>query len=185
MKNIITILVFAFICLGCSDERDINISDDTIKSGENLTRKGEIPKEMSIHKELSIVTNHSLLQLMELYKEDSNLAAGREYAANLKNMWLIVIAPKLLSEGNDEQKLFFINEQLDSENNLPHLGSFYQLLASAKSIPADQRLEFASEFFDKNFEVIQKVKWHTAAEKKDKEEELLMAKRSFAILSGF
>ncbi len=99
-------------------------------------------------------------------------------------MWLTVLNPRVYKEGTEDQKLFFINEQLALENNLAHFIGFYNLLAASKKIDRAQKDRMADTYYQTNLKAIADVHWSNAGDDKKKESELIYAKRNFTNLAN-
>lgn len=184
MKKII--IFTSLICItltSCSEDKEVQIdtSAKTLKKTAGTGVKGEIPDGMKVFSVFSNNENLSLTELQKLYIDDAKKSTGQDYEANLKNMWFVLINKKLLKEGTNEQREFFIKEQMALDNNLPHFKSFYKLLASASTIQKEERIKLSKAFYDKNKKAIGNIHWQSDEEKKGKETELLLAWRDFAI----
>ncbi|OYQ33007.1 hypothetical protein CHU92_13890 [Flavobacterium cyanobacteriorum] len=187
-KNIIVIAISALLAFGCSEDKEtvINNETSTAKISAATGRvKGEIPPGLNVFTTLQKANTLTLADMLELYKQDISKSQGQDFDTNLKNIWFIKLNRKALNEGNEEQKMFLISQQMEMENNLPHFNSFYTLLLSVNSIDKTEKMNLSNRFKDKNIQVIREIKWHTPDEKKEKETELLLAQRNFGMQQQF
>ncbi|MCW4470506.1 hypothetical protein OGH69_16160 [Flavobacterium sp. MFBS3-15] len=170
------------VIVGCSDEKEVNLAEPASRvavSAENA--KGEVPRDRLIYSVLTKSAEYSVSELEAEYRKDIG-SARPDYMTNLKNMWMIIINPRVYNEGTEEQKLFFINEQLALEDNLAHFAGFYNLLISSKTLEPAEKERIANEFYDKNHKVIAEAQWPDAKDGKKKESELAYAKRTYHML---
>ncbi|QEE51054.1 hypothetical protein FUA48_16160 [Flavobacterium alkalisoli] len=176
MKKIFCILAFTSLFVGCSDDKDTTTEDTSLKSKVVTEERagGMIPRDRIIYNTLSDAESIPLTKLEELYKEDVRTAEA-DYTTNLKNMWLTLINHRVYNEGTEEQKLFWINEQIALDNNLPHFTGFYNLLASSKLLSNAEKDKILKDFIEKNEKAISAVQWTTPKKKKAKEMELTYA----------
>lgn len=184
MKKLLYIATLVTAVTACSEEPLNNKPTENVHvSSVTIERKiGEIPKGKLIYSTLSNATGLSLSELEELYKEDVR-ETEPDYSTNLKNMWMAVIKEKLVKEGTEEQKLFFIKEQAGLESNLPHISEFYTLLASSKLLNLEQKEKMADDFYEKNQKAIDGIQWRNLEDRNKKITSLVYAKRTFARVS--
>ena len=182
------IAIFTATLISCSDDKVTNSNDidsSQISLRPENTEKGSVPEGMFIKKVLSGQQEaETLSDLITLYKQDASLSKDSDYDTNLKNMWMILINKPLISEGTDEQKKFFIYEQLKLEHNLPHMEAFVNLLAETKSIDNEERNKIFEDFVEKNTVAINKIIWKTPEEKAEKNQELLMLRRNYGLINN-
>lgn len=187
MKKIFYLIICVSVIISCSDDKEANTTTAPIltkaKAASPDRMRGEIPRNKQIFDILSDADNYSIAELESLYKRDI-ATIEKDYAANLKNMWLTLLNPKLFSEGTEEQKLFFIKEQIALDNNLAHFTGFYNLLASSKLINGKEKEIIGNDFYEKNIEAIDKIEWKTPYQKKAKQNDLVWAKRNFSNLTA-
>ena len=181
MKKLLYIATLVTAVTACSEEPVNNKpTENTHVSSVTVERKnGEVPREKLIYSTLSNAKDLSLSKLEVLYKEDLR-ETEPDYATNLKNMWMAVIKEKLIKEGTEEQKLFFIKEQAGLESNLPHISEFYTLLASSKLLNREQKETMATAFYEKNRKAIDDIQWRNLEDRDKKITSLMYAKRTFA-----
>lgn len=187
MKHTIPYLILAAVLsLGCSAEMDSPETTVDIKSTVNKQReKGEVPRDRIFYSILHEPDDYTLEDLIELYKKDITGIEGEDYKSNLQNMWQIVLHPRLIKEGTEEQKLYFINEQEAMDNNLPHFGGFLNLLRSCKSLTKEEKQTIAGAFYNKNTAVVERLQWPSEQNEKDKKGELAYTMRTHGILIEF
>lgn len=181
MKKLFYIALCASAFIACSEDKNNNKPNENARElTVTVERKnGEVPREKLIYSTLSNAKDLSLSKLEELYKEDLR-ETEPDYATNLKNMWMAVIKEKLIKEGTEEQKLFFIKEQAGLESNLPHISEFYTLLASSKLLNREQKETMATAFYEKNRKAIDDIQWRNLEDRDKKITSLVYAKRTFA-----
>lgn len=182
MKKIFYLLFFATLFVNCSDDKEIGTATEVNEKSKAITSesvKGEVPRDRMIYTILTDAANFTVTELEGFYKKDI-ATAEPDYATNLKNMWLIILNPRLFTEGNETQKVFFINEQITLNNNLAHFTGFYNLLASAKNITNTEKDNIANTFYEKNMKAIDFINWKTPEQRKEKEMDLVWAKRNFS-----
>lgn len=180
-KAILYIGILAAGLTGCSDEKDIitnNVEPNAaVLKSDRL--KGEIPEDRQVNSVLANPDDFSLSDLDKLYKENVP-----DVDDNLKNMWLGFINPRLLKEGTEEQKLYYISEQLALENSLADFSGFYNLLRSSKKINREEKDRLADAFYSKNLKVIEAIQWKDAKSKQAKQTELVYAKRIYGLFAN-
>lgn len=192
MKNkIFYLAILSLLFISCSEDKPNNSEDTTTIVQKSKTvqneNNGAVPNDAHISKILRGDSKVATLdEMIALYKEDSKKSQGTSYDTNLKNMWLILIYNRLLNgEGTPEQEKFFLYEQVQLEHNLPHVGKFYKLLANTRSVDKNEKEEISKLYREKNQKAINTIVWNTPEEKKQKEEELLLARRNYGILSQY
>lgn len=190
MKHSIFYIIIAVLTISCSDDKVTNTNDgdlNQISYKKDNSIKGSIPEQMEIKKVFSGERKAETLADLEiLYKKDTNTSQGTDYDTNLKNMWLILIYKRLLNdEGTEEQKKYFINEQLKLEHNLPHLENFVNLLFETKSLSNEDRDSFFEKFVDINTKAINQIVWKTPKEKEEKLQELVLIRRNYGLLTSY
>ncbi|WP_330442024.1 hypothetical protein [Flavobacterium sp. C4GT6] len=146
--------------------------------------KGEIPSAMGINQVfMGEIKPESFSDMVKLYKKDIQLSEGTDFDTNLKNTWLIIINKALLKgEGNEEQRRFFVYEQLNLEQNFAHLDNFFELLAITNSIDDAEKSKIVNEYLKKNKAAVKQIVWQTPEEKAEMETKLVLAGRSYGIL---
>lgn len=171
--HFISILILFFIT-GCVNEGSVGSKGVT---ASDQIERGAVPKDRLVYKVMFTPSDFTMEQVGEMYKSDI-ATAGEDYATNLKNMWFIVLNKKLIKEGTDDQKKFYINEQLKMENNLPNIKGFYDLMLSS-SLTESEKYDLAERFSAKNKDVVESLYNDDAKMKGEKMTELTYAKRNF------
>lgn len=175
------------ILISCSNDKATNSDDidsNQIAFQPENVEKGSVPEGMFIRRVLSGQQKpETLSDMITLYKQDVSLSKGSDYDTNLKNMWMILIYEPLISEGTEQQKTFFIYEQLTLEHNLPHLGKFIDLLSSSESIDKNEKNRIFEEFFSTNKTAINTIIWKSPEEKTEKNQELVMLGRNYGLVN--
>ena len=174
MRKVFYLLACAALFTGCSEDKEINPNTNTAAVDRI---KSEVPRDRLIYDALGKAGDLSLNELIELYKEDINTAEA-DYLTNLKNMWLTILNPRIYKDGTEEQKLFCITEQLTLNDNLAHFTGFYNILATSK-IDRAVKERIADSYYERNLEAIADVQWANLKEEKNKQMELIYAKRTF------
>lgn len=184
MKNILlrlfTVIIGTALCISCSEDQDIN-ANTTEKAIATERIKSEIPRDRIIYSVLDEMGTESLESLIDLYIKDIK-TAKQGYMTNLKNMWFAVLKKRLLTEGTEEQKLFFINEQISAENNLSAIHEFYSLVLNSKLLSRPEKENITKSFYNKNNTIINRIDWKTPKDKKKKQGELVYAARTFGLV---
>src|SRR5690606_39857271 len=94
----VVLVLFSF----SSDKSDCVTFDDD---------KSIIPMNRLIFTVMGDIDKYTVTQLYEFYKIDV-AEFDDKYEEDLKNMWFCLISSKVCNEGNDEQKRYFLNEQI-------------------------------------------------------------------------
>lgn len=130
--------------------------------------KSTVPTTHAIYRMISNPGLYSFEQADSFYQNDISKEAEAPYTTNLKNMGFTLVMDKGLAEkGTDEQKRYYINEQLKLDNNLTTIEKFYDLLLSCRTFETKESLtKSATAFYEKNRAVITKKQWPTAEHKK-------------------
>ncbi|KGO78913.1 hypothetical protein Q763_16110 [Flavobacterium beibuense F44-8] len=184
-----TSLLFLVVCLvfiSCSEDKEQEpvqaanpknvhvIHDDDPPSGQ-----GDIPRNKLVYKTFD-QKSFTLNELWERYKSDVEVTAP-DYHDNLKNFWFSIIGDRVIDEGSDAMKLYFLDEQMGLEQNLLNYDRFFSLLATCP-LTDDEVEMYALDFFDRNREAINGIMWKSEEEKKDKLNELAYMQRTFFLL---
>ncbi|MUV04742.1 hypothetical protein GN157_13580 [Flavobacterium rakeshii] len=182
-------LLFSVVCLvfiSCSEDKEqepvqaVNpknvhvIHDDDPPSGQ-----GDIPRNKLVYKTYA-QNSFTVEELWDRYKKDVEVTAP-DYHDNLKNFWFSIIGDRVINEGSDEMKLYFLDEQMGLKQNFLNYDRFFRLL-DACSLTDDEVETFALDFFDRNRKAINSILWKTDEDKKDKLGELAYMQRTFFLL---
>lgn len=177
-NNVCQILMLSlFLIAGCSKEQAEESAVASRSTTNAQIEKGAVPKDRLVYKVMFTPSDFTMEQIDEMYKDDV-ASARADYMTNLKNMWFVVLNKKLAKEGAEEQKRFYIDEQLKMENNLANINSFYDLLRSS-SFTESEKFDLADRFSAKNKTVVERLYSDDAKMKAEKITELTYAKRNF------
>ncbi|GGB84905.1 hypothetical protein GCM10007424_26200 [Flavobacterium suaedae] len=180
MRKNFYILIYIVLLISCSEDDEGNINT-TGKAIATETVKSEVPRDRIVYNTFSKIETESLENLINLYKKDIS-TAEQGYMTNLKNMWFAILKDKLFKEGTEEQKLFFINEQLSVENNLFAINEFYSLVLNSKLLSRSEKESITKSFYNKNSTAINSIDWKTPQDKKKKQGELVYAARTSGLV---
>lgn len=176
-KSIYITPFFVLLTAACSADKETEIvsnkADDNngkvrvIDVNAPTPKDGTIPRSKLMYKALFNPSDYTLGQIDAMYREDI-IDTEIEYDINLKNMWFSIINDRLVKEGSEDMKRFYLNEQIALKQNLPNLESFYKLLLSCSQfIRSDELFEISDSFSEKNENYIENgMNWSTAAKKK-------------------
>ncbi|NDI98828.1 hypothetical protein GWA97_07040 [Flavobacterium sp. LaA7.5] len=121
-------------------------------------------------------SDYDLDKLDNLYRQEFNHpdSLALDYNTNVKNKAFFMLMLKGLAEnGTPEQKRYYIDEQLKLDTNLSNLEGFNTLLLSSLDfIEEEEALKIADDFYDKNRDVIQEIKWKSREDETAKVTEL-------------
>ncbi len=103
-----------------------------------------------------------------LYKEHVPKAKNTVYHANIKHYGFRLLCDSgLIDYGSNEQKKFYLEEQLNLERNFPSIANFYALLQSSGSIYSKSEMAAIGEtFYNKNEKEIETATWPNEENKK-------------------
>ncbi|WP_417367503.1 hypothetical protein [Flavobacterium beibuense] len=164
----VVLVLFSFL----NDKSDsITLDDD----------KSIIPMNRSIFTIMGDVDKYTSTQLYEFYKIDV-AEFDDEYVEDLKNMWFCLISSKISSDGDEEQKRYFLNEQISLSSNMPNYGKFYFLLRSCSFMEREEMSKIASQFYSKNKAVLENIKYESDEEEKKYMQDLVLAGRYHGLL---
>ncbi|WP_291114976.1 hypothetical protein [Flavobacterium sp. UBA6135] len=123
-----------------------------------------------------------LKEVDAIYKASMPSSKNEPYYDNLRQIgFMLLISNGLIKDGTKEQKLYYINEQLESIANLPNFNDFYLLLNSLKSeVSLSELTGYSDKFFNKNLALINEIGWKNEDEKIQKISELNEALRLFS-----
>lgn len=147
----------------------INFCNAQIKDTKQNT-DGRLPIGHPIMKELTTFKSKDLKRVDKLYRKSVKECNDFDYCDNLKQFgFRLVLEHGLLENGTKEQKLFYLNEQLNAESNLPNFNQFYSLLnALKKDIPKEDYKKFGDRFYEKNIKIIEATEWSNPNSKNEK-----------------
>jgi len=164
----VVLVLFSF----SSDKSDcVTVDDD----------KSIIPMNRLIFTVMGDIDKYTVTQLYEFYKIDV-AEFDDKYEEDLKNMWFCLISSKVCNEGNDEQKRYFLNEQINLSSNMPNYGRFYSLLRSCSFMERDEMDRVASRFYSKNKLVLENMEYENEEQGKKYMQDLILSGRYHGIL---
>lgn len=141
-KSVFITPLFALLFASCSADRETEITQNSLDNNNGEVRvidvnaptpkDGTIPRSKLMYKALFNPSDYTLEQMDTMYREDI-IETETEYDVNLKNMWFSIVNDRLVREGSEDMKRFYLNEQIALKQNLPNLESFYKLLKSSSS----------------------------------------------------
>lgn len=159
-----------------------NRTDDVIVNQE--IEKSVIPFDRVIFDVMGDEHRYKTEQLTTFYKLDMKTASP-DYSADLKNMWFCLLCSKVAAEGSDEEKKFFLEEQINLDSNLPNYSRFYYLLRNCSSfIDNDEMKSIASSFYDKNNKVLDSIDWEDNDAEKQYRQDLILSIRNHGLLTA-
>lgn len=134
--------------------------------------------------ESTVPTTHKVYSMSQYSLEEadsfyrSNIA---EEGADVKNVAFSFMMEKGLAEkGTDEQKEYYVNQQLEADNNITAIDEFYALLLSCRNfMPKNDLTKNSTAFYDKNKAAINKIKWPEVTQKNEKIKELMKEYKIF------
>lgn len=128
------------------------------------------------------MANYSLGEADSFYRNEIVKEGNTTYGTDVKNTAFSMLIDKGLADnGTEEQKKYYVNEQLKLDNNLPSVKQFYALLLSCRSfMPKEELTKNAAAFYDKNKAAINKIKWPEPAQKNGKITELMKEHKVFS-----
>ncbi len=187
MKKLYFILPIFLLFISCSEDRIteenkqvVNTNVRVINDDDPPAGQGDIPRSKLVYKSMA-VSEFPLQELCERYKKDIEVTAP-DYHDNLKNFWFSLICDRVINEGSDEMKIYFLKEQISLKNNILNLKRFYGVLLSC-SLSNEECENIAAEFSKKNKDFINnKVNWKDDKDRKSKLSELIYTQRTFGLL---
>ncbi|WP_417352557.1 hypothetical protein [Flavobacterium alkalisoli] len=186
MKRLYLVLPVFLLFIACSDENTkeaktaINsMNVHVVHDDDPPTGQGDIPRSKLVYKSFD-QNSFTLAELCDRYKSDIEVTAP-DYHDNLKNFWFSIMGDRVISEGSDEVKKYFIEEQLSLQNNLMNLERFYKLLL-ASPLSEEESLVASNTFYEINEKAIAGLQWKSEKEEMAKRRELVYTKRTYEIL---
>lgn len=182
-------LFFIFIVLiSCNNEKNGVIERSIV--GEELNKNAlnrnsfNPPMNHPIKAEFMLVNQKGLKEVDAIYKSSVPPSQEEPYYDNLRQIgFKLLIKNGLIEKGSKEQKLFYINEQLDSSANFPNFKDFYLLINSLKTDISQKELtEYSNKFYNKNIALINEIDWEKEDDKTQIIDELNQALGLFTVL---
>ena len=139
--------------------------------------KSKIPATHAVYS----MADYSLSEADSFYHNGITKEDNAVYSTDVKNTAFSILMDKgLADKGTEEQKKYYVSEQLKLDNNSTTYKQFYTLLLSCRSfMPKDELTKNAAAFYDKNKAAINKMKWAEPAQKNEKITELMKEHKVF------
>lgn len=173
MKKISLVFSVVLVLFSFSNNKSDSVTLDDDKS--------IIPMNRLIFTIMGDVDKYTSTQLYEFYKIDV-AESDDKYVEDLKNMWFCLINSKICNEGSEEQKRYFLNEQISLSSNMPNYGKFYFLLRSCSFMEREEMDRIASQFYFKNKTVLENIEYENEKQGKKYMQDLVLAGRYHGLL---
>jgi hypothetical protein len=152
MKKIIflTILMFGLALTSCSSESGVVSIENEPKVDASGRLLGTIPGKHNIYK--GLLVEYDLDKFDELYRTefahpDSLLL---DYSVSVRAVSFFLMMEKgLAQKGTMEQKLYYLDQQLKMEENIPDTERVYALLASLKESDEKLASDLEKQFYER------------------------------------
>lgn len=169
MKKLL--LLLSAIIISCNNEKNEVIERSIV--GEQLHQNAlnrnsfNPPSDHPVKAEFMLEDQKGLNEVDAIYKTSMPSTKNEPYYDNLRQIgFMLMIRNGLIKDGTKEQKLYYINEQLESVANLPNFNDFYLLLNSLKSHVSLKKLtEYSDKFYNKNLALINEIGWEKEEDK--------------------
>lgn len=185
MKNYLTLVVAAFLALSCAADNETLTNNDKEKILEEQPigpdAKSSAPKNNAIVKALQHPGTYNFAQADALYREYIPKSKSKKYYSTLRCLgFKLVMNNGLLLEGTPEQKRFYISEQMATDNNIPVLRDFYELLISSFDFTEEEELKnSAARFCGKNLAALEDAHLNDEVKKKSLRINIMVQQRNF------
>lgn len=179
MKRLYLLSLAVFTVFSCGSDK-LDRSEPITQQVSEQESRGVIPPGQAIS-EMTMNPKYTLRELDDFYQKEIAVT-DEHYTSNAKNVIFMSLMDKGLDEiGSQEQKLFYIEEQLALKSNLPNFQGFYKLLGSCSDFLGQEELDAkAIQFFEKNKREIEKaIQWDSEEEQKQKMEKLIEEYNNF------
>jgi hypothetical protein len=178
--------MFLIVFISCNFEKSTEIERNLMgkELNENALNKESYnpPMNHPVKAAFMSVNPIGLKEADGIYKSSMPSSKNELYYDNLRQIgFMLLVKNGLIEYGTVEQKLYYINEQLESVSNMPNFKDFYLLLNSLKSeVSQEVLIEFSNKFYNKNLVLTQEMPIE-----QDSKEEIISrldeAKRLFVI----
>lgn len=189
MKNLF-LSIFAVILplslISCHNEKNEAIEKSIVdeKLHQKALNKNSFnpPSDHPIKVEFKLVNQKGLKEVDAIYQASMPASKNEPYYDNLRQFgFMLMIRNGLIEEGTKEQKLYYMNEQLESVANIINFNDFYLLLNSLKSeVSLSELTGYSDKFYNKNLALINEIGWENEDEKTQKINELNAALKLFS-----
>lgn len=169
MKNII-LLLSVMALFSCSEEKIENNVQQKNKELIALPEaQGVVPKSHKIYDMMREPAKVTLNAADNFYRSEVAIS-NEHYSSGLKSFGFILVMKKGLAiDGTEEQKRFYIEEQLKMDTNLATIPQFYNLLVSCNEfIEQNKLIAIGRQFYEKVKVEIENTTWPDPQKKKDK-----------------
>jgi hypothetical protein len=173
--------------ISCNNEKNEVIETSIVgkELNQNASNRNSFnpPSDHPIKVEFKLVDQKGLNEVDLIYKSSVPTSKNEPYYDNLRQVgFMLMVRNGLIEEGTKQQKLYYINEQLESAANLPNYNDFYLLLNSLKSeVSLSELTGYSDKFYNKNLALIKEIGWENEEEKTQKINELNAALSLFSI----
>jgi len=151
--------LFFIVFISCNSEKSTEIERNLVgkELHENALKKESYNPPMNHPVKAAFMSANpiGLKEADDIYKSSMPSSKNELYYDNLRQIgFMLLIKNGLIEKGTQEQKLYYINEQLESVANLPNFKDFYLLLNSLKSeVSQEVLIEFSNKFYNKNLDL--------------------------------
>ncbi|MDP2159123.1 MAG: hypothetical protein Q8K02_01465 [Flavobacterium sp.] len=179
-------IIFIFF-VSCNNDKNEVIESAIVgeELHENALNRNSFnpPSDHPIKAEFMLEDQKGLNEVDAIYRSSVPSSKNEPYYDNLRQIgFMLMIRNGLIEYGTKQQKLYYINEQLESSANLPNFNDFYLLLNSLKSeVSAKELTSYSDKFYTKNLALINETSWENEDIKTQKINELNEALRLFSI----
>ena len=171
--------IVALVCLfSCQENKDKAIESQLrgieVNKQATASMPGKPPVDNPIFQELLNFKKVDLNRVDRVYIRSINEAKDKDYLDNLKQFgFQVLVKHGLIKDGSSKQKLFYINELLNSQANFANITDFYALLLSENyNLPKNELIKIEKSFYDKNEKLINSLDWTDKKKQKDISREL-------------
>ena len=187
MKRFICLYFASLFLMSCQEQVDsLPETNSLSKKLEKQANTDDVnafdaPKTNPI-KKLLFTTSKNLNAADSIYRAEIEKSNAKAYCHNLKELGFIALVHHgLIEDGTKEQKEFYINEQMNSQVNLPNFKNFYALLSSCQDdFSRNELQDFGEDFYTKNKNYIEnKMQYRTVENEKRAITKLNSAYESF------
>ncbi len=154
-----TIMIIASCFFASCEQKDesAKATASTINLGPAESDKGAIPDWHPINMMLLKAGQYTFQEVHAMYKKDIENVRGKDYTSNLKNFgFRLAMETGLLKDGTNEEKKFYLDEQMGIDVNVLTFDDFYLLLAKSRAFLGLKAANaYSNAFYAKNNEQIQ------------------------------
>ncbi|MFN3640222.1 MAG: hypothetical protein ACK4UK_04825 [Flavobacterium sp.] len=157
------LFIFLIVFISCNSEKSTEIERNIVgkELNNNALNKESFnpPMNHPVKAAFMSVNPIGLKEADDIYKSSMPSSANELYYDNLRQMgFMLLIKNGLIENGTKEQKLYYINEQLESVANIPNFKDFYLLLNSLTTeVSQEVLIGFSNKFYNKNLDLTQEM----------------------------